>query len=365
MTQKKIGRQLVNIYLILFLTISITFAGEPQKPVNVILFIGDGMGMAQVYAAYTANHGFLNMFRCPYTGFSLTYPDSGYITDSGAGATAIACGVKTYNGAIGMNKDSLPCKTILEWAEDKGLSTGLVATSTITHATPASFIAHQKSRDDYEAIALDFLKTDIDVFIGGGSDHFMKRSDSINLLQQLKQKGYNVYLKPKSMQEVQGGKAAVFTADMHNPPVNEGRGSMLPDATEAAIRLLSKNPKGFFLMVEGSQIDWGGHSNDADYLVSEIIDLDHAIGKAFEFAEKNANTLIIITADHETGGMAVTEGNISEGTYQIKFTSINHTGIMVPVFAYGPGAENFTGVFENTALFDKIAKLLNISILCK
>ncbi len=365
MIQKTICRHILSICIALFLTTCMNFASEPRKPVNVILFIGDGMGIAQVYAAYTANHGFLNMFKCPYTGFSLTYPDSGYITDSGAGGTAIACGVKTYNGAIGVNKDSLPCKTILEYAEDKGLSTGLVVTSAVTHATPASFIAHQKSRDNYEAIALDFLKTDIDVFIGGGSDHFMKRSDSINLISLLEKKGYKVYLKPSSMQEVYGEKIAVFTADGHNPPFNEGRGNMLSDATEAAIRLLSKNPKGFFLMVEGSQIDWGGHSNNADYLVSEVTDFDRAIGKAFEFAEKNANTLIIITADHETGGMAIVDGNISEGTYQIKFTSANHTGLMVPVFAYGPGAEYFTGVFENTALFDKITKLLNIGNLCK
>ncbi len=364
MILKTISRQLFSIILILSSVSYINYAGEPGKSLNVILFIGDGMGVAQVYAAYTANHGSLNIFKCPYTGFSLTYPDSGYITDSGAGGTAIACGVKTYNGAIGMNRDTLPCKTILEYAEENGLSTGLVATSAITHATPASFIAHQMARYDYDAIAMDFLYTDIDVFIGGGYNHFMKRSDSVDLLLQLKNKGYNVYVNPTSMQEIKGNKAAVFTANVHNLPVAEGRGNMLSDATEAAIRLLSKNPKGFFLMVEGSQIDWGGHSNNADYLISEVIDLDKAVGKAMEFAEKSANTLIIVTADHETGGMAIINGNIAEGFYEARFSSTDHTGLMVPVFALGPGAEKFTGVFENTSLFDKIITLLDIN-LCK
>ena len=152
-----------------------------DMPKNIILIIGDGMGVAQIQAGLTANYGKLNLLQFTSIGFSKTHPASDYITDSGAGATAMSTGHKTYNGAIGVGIDSVPVNSILEYAEEKGLSTGLVSTSAITHATPASFIAHNVSRDDYEAIAADFLKTDIDVFIGGGRDNFTKRKDQRNL----------------------------------------------------------------------------------------------------------------------------------------------------------------------------------------
>ncbi len=186
-----------------------------------------------------------------------TYSASDYITDSGAGATAISTGQKTYNGAIGVDKDTVYAKTILEYADEKGLSTGLVSTSAITHATPASFIAHQVSRDNYEAIAADFLKTDIDVFIGGGIKHFAARQDKRDLLKELRQKGYQVVFSMDSIKNIKRGKLAGLTAKEHNPSMLDGRGDMLPASTQTALNILSENKKGFFLMVEGSQIDWG------------------------------------------------------------------------------------------------------------
>jgi alkaline phosphatase len=354
------------LLVLLFLCFLYPFAGlsDAQDTIgsrNVILFIGDGMGLSQIYAAYTVSKGNLNIMKFPCTGFSKTSSASGYITDSGAGATAISCGKKTFNGAIGMDNDSIPCKTILEYAEENGLSTGLIATSAITHATPASFIAHQKSRDRYEDIALDFLKTDIDVFIGGGGHYFTHRSDSIDLVKQLKANGYDVFLYPSSIRLENSVKAAVFTAPDHNPRFSEGRGNMLPDATEEAIELLHRNKKGFFLMVEGSQIDWGGHNNDIRYVVEELTDMDNAIGKALAFAEKDGNTLVVVTADHETGGLSILNGDMKAGTVDAKFSTIDHTGVMVPVFAYGPGAQNFTGVYENTSIFDKLMCFYNFA----
>ena len=328
---------------------------------NVILFIGDGMGLSHIYAAYTVNKGNLNIMKFPYTGFSKTWSASGYITDSGAGATAIACGKKTFNGAIGVDHDTIPCKTILEYAEENGLSTGLISTSAITHATPASFIAHQKNRERYEDIALDFLKTDIDVFIGGGGHYFVKRSDSVDLVKQMKAKGYDVFLYPPSIHLENAVKAAVFTAPVHNPRVSAGRGNMLPDATEQAIELLRKNKRGFFLMVEGSQIDWGSHGNDINYVVEEMTDMDHAIGKSLAFAEQDGNTLVVVTADHETGGLVILNGDLKAGTVEVKFSTIGHTGIMVPVFAYGPGAQNFSGTYENTSVFNKLMSFFNFT----
>ncbi|UCH13348.1 MAG: alkaline phosphatase [Bacteroidales bacterium] len=325
---------------------------------NIILMIGDGMGVSQIYAGMTANHGHLNLERCENTGFIKTYSASHYITESAAGATAISTGKKTYNGACGVNTDTLPEKTILEIAEDNGLATGLISTSSITHATPASFIAHQKRRHMYEEIAEDFLKTDIDVFIGGGRKHFIKRSDGVDLVLKLKEKGYKVLFEMDSVIKVDSGKLAGLVADMHLPPYRNRkksrRGDMLPDATQSAINILSKNKKGFFLMVEGSQIDWAGHANKSEYVIAEMLDFDRAIGKALDFAEKDGNTLVIITADHETGGMSINAGNFKEGTVDADFNTRSHTGVMVPVFAYGPGSELFSGIYENIDIFYKM-----------
>jgi alkaline phosphatase len=334
---------------------------KTKKPTNIILLIGDGMGVTQVYSGFTVNHGQLNLMNFKSLGYSLTYSASDYITDSGAGGTALSTGNKTYNGAIGVNKDSIPCKTILEYAEEKGLSTGLVSTSAITHATPASFIAHQKFRDDYEAIAADFLKTDIDVFIGGGRNNFTTRKDKRNLVNELRAKGYQVIFSMDSIVSTKQGKLAGLNVPMHNPSMIEGRGDMLPLASATAINILSNNKKGFFLMIEGSQIDWGGHANNGEYVAREMIDFDKAVGKALEFAEKDRNTLVIVTADHETGGMSITDGNYEKGLITTKFATTDHTGIMVPVFAWGPGAEFFQGIQENTAIFDKMMGLLRLN----
>jgi alkaline phosphatase len=331
-----------------------------NKPTNIILLIGDGMGVTQVYSGLTVNHGQLNLNKFNSIGFSKTYSMSDYVTDSGAGATALSTGNKTYNGAIGVNKDTIPCKTILEYAEEMGLSTGLVSTNSITDATPASFIAHQKSRYNYEAIATDFVKTDIDVFIGGGRNNFTVRKDKRNLVQELRDKGYQVVYSMDSIKNIKQGKLAGLNVPEHNPGFIEGRGEMLPLAATTAINILSNNKKGFFLMIEGSQIDGGAHANNGEYVAREVIDFDRAIGKALEFAEKDGNTLVIVTADHETGGMAIMEGNYKNGTIIANFSTVNHTGVMVPVFAWGPGAKRFQGIQENTEIFDKMMSLLGL-----
>jgi alkaline phosphatase len=133
---------------------------------------------------------------------------------------------------------------------------------------------------------------------------------------------------------------------------------MLPLSTTTAVNILDKNKKGFFLMVEGSQIDWGGHGNQTPYMVEEMLDFDRAIGKALEFAASNGKTLVLVTADHETGGVAVTGGNLSTGMVECGYISTDHTAVMVPIFAFGPGAEHFTGIMENTDVYYKIKKML-------
>jgi alkaline phosphatase len=321
---------------------------------NIILMIGDGMGLSTVNAAMTVSDHPLNIERCQNVGLQKTFSADDYITDSAASGTAIATGNKTNNGVLGLDSLGIRVKTILEIAEENGLSTGLVSSSSITHATPAAFIAHQAGRDNYEDIALDFLRTDIDVFIGGGIEHFAKRSDNLNLLDSLKLRGYEVDTTMSAILGSTSRKLAGLTAQVHNPFRLMGRGDMLPAASQKAIEILSKNKKGFFLMIEGSQIDWAGHSNNADALVDETLDFDDAIGKALDFAQKDGHTLVIITADHETGGVTIVDGDIHLHQVKLDFSTTSHTAVMVPVYAFGPGADIFSGIYDNTGIFYKI-----------
>ncbi len=328
-----------------------------KAPKNVILMIGDGMGIAQVYAGMTANGGnlFLQNFKC--VGFSKTYSSDQYVTDSAAGGTALSAGKKTYNGAIGVDSEKSGIPNIREFAEKAGKATGVVSTSAITHATPASFVAHQPQRSMYEEIAADFLKTGIDVFIGGGYKHFSQRKDGRNLISELKKKGYQVLTDIDSIGNVGSGKLAGLTASEHTGRVKE-RGDMLQKATKTALNILSQDKDGFFLMVEGSQIDWGGHQNDMSYIVEEMLDFDRTIGVALEFAARNKETLIVITADHETGGLALLNGDLSTGMVKGGFSTGSHSGVVVPVFAFGPAAEKFTGFIQNTDIPNTIRKLI-------
>jgi alkaline phosphatase len=332
----------------------------PGKPKNIIFLIGDGMGLSQVTSGMVQNGGTLNLEAFKHIGLIKTHSADDFVTDSGAGATAFAIGKKTFNGAIGVDENGNAQLTILEMAEKKGLATGMIATCSMTHATPGSFIAHQKSRYLEEEIAAEYLNTDIDLIIGGGRRFFSSRKDGRNLVALMTANGYQVKETLAEVKEVKEGKLAAFLADNHMNSMIEGRGDYLPQASDVAFRLLSKNEKGFFLMIEGSQIDWGGHNNDTRYIMTEMQDFDNAIGRALEFARKDGNTLVVVTADHETGGFALKEGSYKDRTVVGSFTSKEHTGVMVPVFAYGPGAEEFMGIYENTAIFDKFKSLLGL-----
>ncbi len=328
-----------------------------KKTKNIILMIGDGMGLSQMYAALTSNGGQLNMMRCDQIAIVKTNSANDYITDSGAAGTALACGHKTNNGMIGMTPDSIPLESVLKLAEKHGLSTGMVTSCDITHATPAAFVANVPSRKMAEKIALQLLSTDIDVFIGGGRDRFLNRKDSLNLLDSLVAHHYQIVENISELSKINQNKLAALLYPEHPPRVTEGRADMLGIGTSKAMELLSKNPKGFFLMVEGSQIDWGGHDNDMDYVVSETLDFDRTVGLALDFAEKNGETLVIVTADHETGGLSNLEGDFKEMRADGKFTTTDHSAEPVMLYAYGPGADHFKGIIENTDVFRLMKKL--------
>lgn len=330
------------------------------KAKNVIFMIGDGMGMNQIYAAMTANGGSLNVEQCPVTGFSKSYSADRYITDSAAGGTALATGTKTRNNMVGLAPDSTTMlRSSLYYAAQCGKATGIVVTCPLTHATPASFYAHQVSRHMYEEIALDLLDADIDVMIGGGRQHLEKRKDGQNLSKQFATKGYEVVYSEKALQKSTADKILAPLADI-DMPVASKRGNYLPDAVEKAIETLARDTNGFFLMVEGSQIDYQCHGNNGEEMVCEVRDFDNAIGKVLDFARRDGNTLVVITADHETGALSILNGDFAAGTVECKFNTTGHSGVPVPVFAFGPGAEQFTGIQQNIDFRDKVLRLMGI-----
>ena len=333
----------------------------PKRPLNVILMIGDGMGLSQITGGMVVNGNTLELERCKHIGLIKTYAADDLITDSAAGATAFATGKKTYNGAISVDTTKTAHTTILEMAHERGMCTGVVATSTIQHATPACFYAHQPLRSMYEEITLDLLESDVDIAIGGGKRFFTKRADGRDLFKEAEEKGFKVVEKIKKAKKSIGQQVLVITDKEHPGKYMDGRGEYLGEATEVAISHLRDNQDGFFLMVESSQIDWGGHANDAQYIITEMIDFDNVIGQVLDFAEQDGNTLVIITADHETGGFAINDGSVEERTIGAAFTTGHHTGTLIPVFAYGPGSEAFSGVYENTDIFFKMVEAMGLN----
>ncbi len=331
---------------------------EEKKPKNIILLVGDGMGLSQVSTAIYYKNGKPNFERFSTIGLSKTSSTSDLITDSAAGATVFSSGIKTYNGAIGVNKDTIAVPLITEQLSKRGLSTGIISTSSIQHATPASFYAHVKSRRMYEEITTFAPNSGINFFAGGGLKFFNKREDGKDLLEDMRANGYEVITDklPTSSSEKN---ELILLAENAMPKMSEGRGDFLPNATKLALEKLSKNENGFFLLVEGSQIDWGGHDNDAEYLIGELLDFDKTLGVALDFAKTNGETLVIVTADHETGGYTLASDDGDYNKIKPSFSTKGHSGTMVPVFTEGPGASLFNGIFENNEIYHKMMALFN------
>lgn len=331
-----------------------------ERPKNVIFLIGDGMGLTHITAGGIAKKEALALEQFRHIGLVKTYSTK-LITDSAAGATAMATGTKTYNGAISMDVHQKKLKTILEHAEEHDWRTGIVTTATVTHATPACFYGHQPTRSRVNRkLAAEFMTKDIEVLMGGGWNYFKDGLDGRDLILEAQTKGYFV---TDNIQQVGDYRPErmICLISPKLPPRLEERGAFLPLAAEKAVDVLNLSAQSnFFLMIEGAQIDWGGHENKSDYIIEEILDFDQTIQKVLSFAQKDGNTLVLVTADHETGGYSITGGSKKEGKVDGKFTSDYHTATMVPIFAYGPGAESFTGIMDNTEIFYKLKYLMNL-----
>ncbi len=349
---------LATIILVATLTLGCahTTPWQTGTPKNVILMIGDGMGVAQVTGALVEGGG-LNMQRLPVGGMVTTYTATDFLTDSAASGTALATGHKTNNGVLGLDPSGKRLETVLEYAEDAGLSTGLVVTCSITHATPAAFVAHVRSRDMHTEIASQIADSDVDVLFGGGWCYFTPdsepggaRKDGADLIAKMRER-MPVALTVEEYESLpDDGPAAALLYREHPPRASE-RTISLKDMTAKAIDILSKDEDGFFMMVEGSQIDWADHDNDEAWLMEEMLDFDRAVGAAMDFAEKDGNTLVVITADHECGGYLLFDASREDHKVTWwKFGSDNHTATMVPLLAYGPGSLELGGISDNTDL---------------
>lgn len=304
---------------------------------NVILMIGDGMSAEHVSAAWICNGGKLHLFNLPYTGFSRTWSANRLITDSAAGGTALACGAKTNNGMLGQTPDGAPLFSLAAQlsAAPYNKKAGLVVTKSITDATPAAFYAHTSSRNHTKKIAAQLMKSTLQVVVGGGGSHF-----SAEQLQQMKAVN----------------NAHVFLAADGDCAYAAERGDFLPEQTRVALNVLELAPQGFFLMIEGSKIDSASHDSLLKETVEETLDFDAALGVVLEWMKGRTDTLLVVTSDHQTGGLVIHDGNIAKGKVQASFSTTSHNGVMVPIYAAGPGAANFVGVMENVQLPQRILK---------
>jgi alkaline phosphatase len=327
---------------------------EPAKAVNVIYMIGDGMALPQVYAAMLASHDPMTFSQFPYIGVVDTRSASNDITDSAAGGTALASDHKTNNAMLGMNPDSIPVKTVLEVLAEQGKETGIVVTSYVTHATPAAFYAKVPHRKQYEDIAVQMAENPyLNLIIGGGMKHFNQRKDSLDLVSRMENElGWTVYDTLDNI-DVTCKKYAVMADDNHMPHAAD-RGDFLPRAVKTALKSLDDAENGFFLMVEGSQIDFACHGNDSTWMMDEMLDFDYAVKVALDYAKEKGNTLVVVTADHETGGLTLPDPQGHYTNVVFDYSTGSHTCLPVLVYAYGPGAEQFTGWMQNTALKGKI-----------
>ncbi len=358
----------IKIFFIFYLFLSVSvFANlsDKESPKNLILFIGDGMGFNYVNAKLLTQKE--NAFReFKSVGIVITVSADKLITDSANGATAFATGYRVNNGSISQTPDGKNLTTLFDYVRSEfGIATGLISTSAITHATPAAFSSNVKTRKMENEIAKQYTEKNLDVVIGGGRHFFLpedlegKRDDGLNLIEKIKENNYTYFETIDELKEYDGSNKLYALLEMNALPKAAERDYSLAHLTDAALKNLSRNENGFILMVEGSQIDWSGHDNDQENLMHEMQDFLEAIETALKFAEKDGNTLILVTADHETGGMTITGGSLEENTLKMSFSTTGHSAASVPLFAKGPGEGYFRGIFDNYQVGRNLFRLYN------
>ena len=327
-----------------------------KKVKNIIFMIGDGMGLEQISAAWVCNGGKLNLDNFTNVGIQRTYSANRLVTDSAAAGSALATGHKTNNGMVAMTPDSVAVKSLAEEAMEKGKRAGAAVTCRVNDATPAVFFSHSATRKNQEDIVEQMAGSGVYFLSGGGYKFWRDREDGKDISELVKSMGYTYVETKEELMSVEEGPVVALMDSYELQPALD-RGDILPASVEKALQLLD-NKKGFFLMVEGSMIDDGGHDNKAGHTMEEIFDFDRTIGLVLEWAAKDGETLIIVTGDHATGGMTLLSGSLNDKRIRVNYSTTGHNGIALPVFAWGPHSEDFIGIYENTELSDKIRALI-------
>ena len=362
----------------------LTYIDEKAK--NIILLIADGMSLSQI-TAYRMMKGSLNerisMDNFPYSGIVLTHSYNAAVTDSASSATAYSTGFKTNNGVLGLDKDLNVLENLTETIDKFGFVSSLISTSEVTHATPAAFASHVDLRWKTDIISSQMIDSKVATILGGGRYFFIpeeeggKREDGINLLNEINQ-SHILLTQKNDLSNISGSlnkQVLGLFADEHlrdedkkdNHKLEPSLAEMLEYSVTRSNLLIDQGCAGFFVMAEGSQVDWAGHSNDFDYLIREMEDFDEAVDLALEIAKERKDTLVVVTSDHEVGGLLIEPSNpIDNSLDEVKFsfnTAVGggtHTGVPVPVYAYGPGSENFTGTLDNTDIYYAMLAALDL-----
>lgn len=358
---KPSGRRWSALTIILFLSISCGGFGREATPKSIILIIADGTGVGQYTLSYYHNDRF-SPAAFEHVGLMTTHPSTrNKVTDSASAATAYSTGVKTYNGAIGVDDDRQPLKTVLEYAQDQGMATGLVATSTITHATPAAFAAHVPSRDDHNEIARQLAVAGVTVIFGGGRQYFHSRDNGgeqeVDLLVTMVARDIQIINHLSESIDPSRPVVGLFAMDSL-PPANQGREPSTTAMALRALEILDDDPDGFFLMVEESQVDWASHANEADRTLAEMASLNDLIDALLAYQLSHPEVLVVLVADHETGGLGV-KNAADGGGLDAGWIHGDHTANMVPIFATGPGGEVFDAVVDNIFIGQTLIDYVN------
>ena len=333
--------------------------GANKKIKNVILLIGDGMGINQVMAGAYANNRDLSMLKLKSVGIQFYNPNDDFIGDSASGGSALATGEMSWTRHISSNKDgSEEVPALTSYFKGLGKATGVVSLGDIADATPAAFFGHASERDSTDKLTRYWLTSDIDLICGPGTDYLEKpREDGVDMVNGIKANGYS-YTKDALALGGQRGKVLCLD-DRMGAYATEETLDFLANITKASIEKLSKDSKkGFFLMVEGAKIDYAGHSDCFPASVIEELGFDLAVAEALKFADSNGETLVVVTADHETGGLTILDGDLETGHVLAVYNSDDHTPTVVPVFAYGPHSREFAGPYLNIEIARTIKNLV-------
>lgn len=324
-----------------------------EEDISIIMILGDGMGIGQLTAAYAENKD-LQLAKYPYSGLMLTQSADKFVTESGASATAMFYGFKTNYGYQGVDINQTSQFGFYDHLRDLNYKTGIITSSFITDATLAAIYRHGTDRYDYENIAMDYIQNYPDFCVAGGSIHFNERSDGLNLLDSLSSKGVHLFYEESDLSNIQNTPAMGLLYPSRPPYLHDGRTDFLKTASIKGLQLFDDQK--FFLFIEAALIDLGGHDLNIDRQIEETLELDEIAGIMLDYAKEKQNVLVLILADHECGGLNLMQGEGME--YIADYANDEHSGNMVPVFAYGPGAEKFTGIMDNSDIYFKLNDII-------